>query len=182
MSRGSSRCLIIADAPRTPLRSSAVLRIAASTDGKNVGCRRRCRVQLTPLYCLVRRLPQSQGAAATFIARERLVVGGLAWPSAHNYISPGPSGMLPGTTKNGTPWLVKRCISFSRQSLDRRFITFCRPCIAPIGSHFGTGLAALERCVTLCLSFLLSGLSNGCAGGINAQRTIIAFSPGVRAL
>ena len=95
--------------------------------------------------------PQWRGAAATFVARERLVVGGLAWPTAHNHMSLGPSGMLPGTTMNSTPWLVNRCISYLRLSLDRRSVTFCRRCIAPIGSYFGIGRAALERCVTLCL-------------------------------
>ena len=125
--------------------------VVADAPIENNSCRRWCCAQSNPLYGLVRRLPQSRGATTTFVARERLVVGGLAWPTAHNHMSLGPSGMLPGTTMNSTPWLVNRCISYSRLCLDRRSVTFCRLCVAPTGSYFGIGRAALERCVTLCL-------------------------------
>jgi len=53
-----------------------VLRAAASTDGKKC-CRHRRLAQLTPLYGLLRRILLMLVAAATFIARERCIVGGL---------------------------------------------------------------------------------------------------------
>ena len=161
--------------PIAPLRSSVVLRTGASTDGGKTGC---CCEQLTPLYGLVRRLPQSRGAAATFVARERRSCLAL-YTQSH---VPGPVGNAPWDHKERYTLAGQSMHSYSRLSLDRRSVTFCRACIAPIGSYFGIGCAALERCVTLCLSFLLSGLNNGCAGGIIGRCTIIAFSPDVRAL
>ena len=42
--------------------------------------------------------------------------------------------------------------------------------------------AYIDQSMKLFVCFLLSGLNDGCAGGIIALCTIIAFSPGVRAL
>ncbi len=73
---------------RAPLWSSMVLRAAASTDGENC-CRRRRHAQLTPLYGLVRH--DEQVVAATFVAREQLIVGGLDISVSCNHIAPGSS-------------------------------------------------------------------------------------------
>ncbi len=66
-------------------------------------CRRRCHAQLTPLYSLVHRILQMPVTAATFVARERLVVCGLALRRATNYISSGPPPSFP---KRQIPKLV----------------------------------------------------------------------------
>ncbi len=64
---------------RAPLRSSMVLRAAASMDEEKC-CRRWRHAQLTPMYGLVRHNLHEQVAAATFVACERLIVGGLDFP------------------------------------------------------------------------------------------------------
>jgi hypothetical protein len=71
-----------------------VLYAAASMDGKKY-CRRWRHAQLTPLYGLVRRILLLLVAAATFIARERRIIGGLARYRATTYISSGSAEPSP---------------------------------------------------------------------------------------
>ena len=84
------------DAP-VHLQSSAVLCTAASTKtgtDRNICCSCRFHAQLTPLYCLVRQNLPGQVAAATFVARERLVVGGLdeSGPAITSHQGPATGG------------------------------------------------------------------------------------------
>jgi hypothetical protein len=81
--------------PRAPLQSLAVLSSSSSAYScihrwEKKCCRRHA--QVTPLYSLVRRILQWPVVAVTFIARERLFVGGLALHRATNNISTVPSG------------------------------------------------------------------------------------------
>ncbi len=76
---------------RAPLRSSIVLRAAASTDGK-IRCRRKRHAQLTPfkLYGLVRQKLHEQVAAVTFVARERLLAD-MMYPVPAITLHQGPA-------------------------------------------------------------------------------------------
>ena len=53
--------------------------------------RRHAQLTRTPLNCLVRCNLHEQVAAATFVARERIVVGGLDVSGSCNHIAPGSS-------------------------------------------------------------------------------------------